>query len=1081
MKKFTFMLLAAFIAVTAMAGTEKSPMRAEMFPAKAQIGQKLNIKQAPKELTRKVQFSKKARAPKKAATAADFAGDYTWDYLTTSDDWSTDVESLTTTEGTAHVVISESTTTEGGITISGMFSNDLEATVESDGEYNYFVISAGQTAGTSSYGDYIINGLFYYEGDETYEAGWYDSDIHGYVLDDGSIYIDEWMYKVLSTGDYAGYYLNPCYVGGSTLTPADPITVVTPPADLVIEEYVVTARNYDDEADVNASVFIGFDGNDVYIQGLCTYIADAWVKGTLDGTTITFPYGQFFGTYSDYDMYLNVLMSKDVVFTYDAEAGTLTAQNEFFLVDNSQYYFDSYRGCVIKKVTEKAVMPADPQITSLEKSSSYGYYMRFNVPNTDVNGEGLLCSKLYYMIYTDVEGEITPLTFTPATHSNLTEDLTEIPFGFTENWDFYASTIYFNDLFSEDWNKIGIQSIYYGGGETNATEIQWYKIKDYTFTSGDVTFDFNAMDVPTSATGVSDGDFTEDKEFTAALGNTDDVITLTVTTNDEKCTTPNRFWSTSAGPQLRVYSGTMTFEVPAGYTMTGIVFNYNGKYWGGGNNAGYVTADSGEITDDATAKQATWTGDAQSVEFAIGYYDEENDKWISGNTQINSIVVTVEKVELKPVIAPEDLVTEFYHFKGYDTYYEEEVTSNVQVGFYGENEVYIQGLSTGYLPEAWVKGTIEDGIVTIPETNLGIWTYNGEDYEVYFTGATFVYDAEAETFTSTDAGYYTYSGNYRLDEFEDVVVLTKLNDVAATPAAPGFDAIKLVGTSYPYLNLIVPDEDVDGNYVITDKLYYSVWYQLDDEKAQQFIVSADEYKYVEEDWVEVPYSYNDNYDIKTGGSKFYLNPADFDYTTWKRIGVQSIYYGGGERRESEITWIDNPYYTIPVTVSDALYATFVAPVDVDFTDNAVSAFAVTVNGEYAHLEPVTTVPAGTAVVVKAEAAGTYRVAQTTEATLGATNELVAATEDVTADGTQYILAKVDDVVGFYKATGTIAAGKGYLSISSPVKEFYTFGDDATGISGIVADENAVIYNLAGQRVSKTAKGVNIINGKKVLK
>ena len=39
----------------------------------------------------------------------------------------------------------------------------------------------------------------------------------------------------------------------------------------------------------------------------------------------------------------------------------------------------------------------------------------------------------------------------------------------------------------------------------------------------------------------------------------------------------------------------------------------------------------------------------------------------------------------------------------------------------------------------------------------------------------------------------------------------------------------------------------------------------------------------------------------------------------------------------------------------------------------------------------------------------------------------------------------------------------------------------TGISGIVADENAVIYNLAGQRVSKAVKGINIINGKKVLK
>ena len=134
---------------------------------------------------------------------------------------------------------------------------------------------------------------------------------------------------------------------------------------------------------------------------------------------------------------------------------------------------------------------------------------------------------------------------------------------------------------------------------------------------------------------------------------------------------------------------------------------------------------------------------------------------------------------------------------------------------------------------------------------------------------------------------------------------------------------------------------------------------------------------------------------------------------------------------------------------------------------------------------MTTVPAGTAVVVKAETAGTYPVAQTTGAALGTDNSLVAATEAVTADGSQYVLAKVDDVVGFYQVNEgtTIAAGKGYLVLTGgSVKPFYGFDPDGTtGISGIFNDENAVIYNLAGQRVSKAVKGINIINGKKVLK
>ena len=176
-----------------------------------------------------------------------------------------------------------------------------------------------------------------------------------------------------------------------------------------------------------------------------------------------------------------------------------------------------------------------------------------------------------------------------------------------------------------------------------------------------------------------------------------------------------------------------------------------------------------------------------------------------------------------------------------------------------------------------------------------------------------------------------------------------------------------------------------------------------------------------------------------------------------------------------------------VSVTDALYATYVAPYDVDFTGAKVSAYAAQTQTSYVHLEPVTTVPAGTAVVVKADAAGAYAVAKTSGATLGTENELKAATTDVTADGTQYILAKQDNVVGFAQASpeSTIAAGKGYLVLSAPVKAFYPFGDDdATGIemvNGQSSMVNGPIYNVAGQKLSKMQKGINIMNGKKILK
>ena len=48
---------------------------------------------------------------------------------------------------------------------------------------------------------------------------------------------------------------------------------------------------------------------------------------------------------------------------------------------------------------------------------------------------------------------------------------------------------------------------------------------------------------------------------------------------------------------------------------------------------------------------------------------------------------------------------------------------------------------------------------------------------------------------------------------------------------------------------------------------------------------------------------------------------------------------------------------------------------------------------------------------------------------------------------------------------------------------YSLNGNTTGISSVNAQSvaNGVIYNLAGQRMSKLAKGINIVNGKKVIK
>ena len=147
------------------------------------------------------------------------------------------------------------------------------------------------------------------------------------------------------------------------------------------------------------------------------------------------------------------------------------------------------------------------------------------------------------------------------------------------------------------------------------------------------------------------------------------------------------------------------------------------------------------------------------------------------------------------------------------------------------------------------------------------------------------------------------------------------------------------------------------------------------------------------------------------------------------------------------------------------------------------------NGEFITLtKQANIVPAQTAVVLKgAEGYYSFTPAAYAPAITG-TNDLLGAAADFAATGSEYVLASVSGVAGFYKATtgSTIAAGKAYLTDASGVKGFIFAEDGATGIESIqnskfkIQNEGA-IFNLAGQRMQKMQRGINIVNGKKMLK
>ena len=165
--------------------------------------------------------------------------------------------------------------------------------------------------------------------------------------------------------------------------------------------------------------------------------------------------------------------------------------------------------------------------------------------------------------------------------------------------------------------------------------------------------------------------------------------------------------------------------------------------------------------------------------------------------------------------------------------------------------------------------------------------------------------------------------------------------------------------------------------------------------------------------------------------------------------------------------------------------------DVTIPDDA-EAFAGVKNGDRVTLVSVEgKIKAGVPVVLKASTPGCYNFMPTTDAEEPDNNDLRGSNGSVAFGENIYVLAKKNHGIGFYKTEGDgkyVPEGRAYLDNSgNPVKEAYLFSFDdeesetaITNVNGNGNGNNAAIYNMAGQRISKLQKGINIVNGKKVL-
>lgn len=145
---------------------------------------------------------------------------------------------------------------------------------------------------------------------------------------------------------------DPTYVAPST-------ELVTLPAGAEYTGWYLNGASMSDEGETpvkNQNVNVAFFGNDVYVQGISAEFPTAWVKGTVDGTTITFEKFQYVGAYSSYDCWFigvgiegeNAVI-KDAVATYDAAAKTITFVDDVLInaAADRIFYLDWFANVVL--------------------------------------------------------------------------------------------------------------------------------------------------------------------------------------------------------------------------------------------------------------------------------------------------------------------------------------------------------------------------------------------------------------------------------------------------------------------------------------------------------------------------------------------------------------------------------------------------------------------------------------------------------------------------------------------------------------------------------------------------------------
>ena len=183
---------------------------------------------------------------------------------------------------------------------------------------------------------------------------------------------------------------------------------------------------------------------------------------------------------------------------------------------------------------------------------------------------------------------------------------------------------------------------------------------------------------------------------------------------------------------------------------------------------------------------------------------------------------------------------------------------------------------------------------------------------------------------------------------------------------------------------------------------------------------------------------------------------------------------------------------VPVEITDAGFATYCSAYALDFSGVAgLTAYKAKMNGTTVEFKEVSDMPAEKGVLVKGAKATYYVPVVDSSSTDVSDNVLVGTVGGTTINGNDadyFVLKKNTAGVGFYRVTAAnynVRANSAYLALAkggTGAKGFIPVdGTTAIDLVDTANEVAAPAYNLQGQRVSNSYKGVVIVNGKKYMK